>query len=162
MSMASDFDRSRAAWFRSAEPGLWLLPPRGPARLLTLIGRAFSRRCPYCGGRGIFRTWWSLKETCPTCGIRFEREEGYFVGTYAVNIVATEFLALGIVAALLIWGDFTTLVLQIIGVTLAVAFPIIGYPIAALIWIGIDLMADPPERAARDKVARPTTGSRTT
>jgi uncharacterized protein (DUF983 family) len=140
------FDRSRTAWFAAADPTLWSLPRRPGPRLATLIGRALTRRCPYCGARGIHRTWWSLRERCPRCGVPFEREEGYFVGTYAVNLVAAEFLGFGTVLALLLLTDLPTLALQAAAVVLGVGLPIIGYPFAASLWMVIDLMLDPPER----------------
>ena len=71
------------------------LPPRGGRRLLALVGRALRRRCPYCGGGGIFRGWFSLRERCPTCGVAFEREDGYFLGAYAVNLIVAEFVGIG-------------------------------------------------------------------
>ena len=54
------------------------------------IGRALRRRCPRCGGGGLFRRWFQMEETCPTCGLRFERTEGYWTGSMALNLVVTE------------------------------------------------------------------------
>lgn len=159
--MAKSFDRSQSRWFKLAQPEKWRLPTEFWPRIGTLLGRSFTRRCLYCGKSHIFKNWWTYKDTCPNCGIPFEREEGYFVGTYAVNIVVSEFLAFGIILAMLIWGDFSVLQLQIYGVILAIAFPIIGYPIASQIWIGIDLMADPPEKTRWLEAGRPDLAART-
>src|SRR5882757_5604621 len=46
---------------------------------------ALRRRCPRCSGRRVFSSWLKLRERCPTCGYRFEREEGFFTGVYLVN-----------------------------------------------------------------------------
>ena len=149
------FDRSRARWFRAAQPALWNLPPSGFPRLRTLVGRSLTRRCPYCGGGHIYRNVLSLKETCSTCGIPFEREEGYFVGTYAVNLVAALILGLVTVLAVLALTDLSVLQIQILGVAIAIALPILGYPLAAALWMALDLMFDPPERTPWEEVDRP-------
>ena len=149
------FDRSRARWFRAAQPALWHLPPAGWRRLRTLLGRSITRRCPYCGGGHIYKNLMALKETCPTCGIPFEREEGYFVGTYAVNLVAALILGLVTVLAVLALTDLSVFQIQILGVAIAIALPILGYPLAAALWMALDLVFDPPERTPWEEVDRP-------
>jgi uncharacterized protein (DUF983 family) len=49
------------------------------------------RRCPECGRGAIFRAPFSMNETCPNCGIDFDRgQPGYFTGamyiSYALGI----------------------------------------------------------------------------
>lgn len=41
----------------------------------TMFGRAFLLRCPRCSGRGILRSWFKMKERCPTCALAFDRVE---------------------------------------------------------------------------------------
>ena len=53
--------------------------------LTTALSRGLRKRCPRCGGKRIFRSWGQLKDTCPTCGYAFVREEGYWVGAVIVN-----------------------------------------------------------------------------
>ncbi len=31
-----------------------------------------------------------MHERCPTCGMRFAREEGFFTGAYLINFAITE------------------------------------------------------------------------
>jgi uncharacterized protein (DUF983 family) len=125
--------------------------PRLPAgtwpRLRVLLGRAFSRRCPYCGGGGIFAGWWSLRERCPTCGVSFEREEGYFLGAYALNLIAAEIIGLG-TALFLIFGtplSGADLIWQeLVAVAFAVGLPLLFFPFSRTVWIALDLLVDPP------------------
>lgn len=149
------YDRSRARWFGAAQPTLWDLPPTGFRRLRTLVGRSITRRCPYCGGGHIYKNLMALKETCPTCGIPFEREEGYFVGTYAVNLVAALILGMITVVSILALTDLSVLQIQIIGVAVAIALPVLGYPLSAALWMALDLVLDPPERTPWEEVDRP-------
>lgn len=149
------FDRSQNRWFKQADPTRWNLPTAGFRRLRTLLGRAITRRCVYCGGHHIYKSPMNLKDTCPTCGVPFEREEGYFAGAYTVNLFAALFLGFGIVIGALALTDLSVLQLQIFGVFVATALPIFGYPFATALWIALDLTLDPPEKTAWGEVGRP-------
>ena len=59
--------------------------------------------CPRCRvgrifGTSIFRIFPRMHKRCPECGLKFEREPGYFLGamyfSYAIGIVAISLLAL--------------------------------------------------------------------
>ena len=123
------------------------LPPSGAARRRALLGRALARRCPYCGGSGIFKGWFGLRDRCPTCGVSFDREEGYFLGAYAVNLIVAETIALVIALALLFGTELRRADLlwqEAIAVGLAVAMPLLFFPFSRTLWIALDLMLDPP------------------
>ena len=67
---------------------------RGRPRALTLLWRGVCLRCPRCGARSLFRTWFAMHERCAVCGLRFEREQGYFLGAIYINYGVTVVLAL--------------------------------------------------------------------
>jgi uncharacterized protein (DUF983 family) len=113
----------------------------GPGLLLR---RALTLHCPYCGSGKIFKSWLTIKERCPRCHTLFEREHGYFVGGYAVNLVAAEFIAFGIVLLLLIFADLLTLQVQIVGVALALGMPILFFPASRTLWIALDIYLHRP------------------
>lgn len=92
----------------------------------------------------MFSSWLTLKERCPRCHTLFEREDGYFVGGYAINLIVAEFLAFGIVLCLILFADRSTLQLQIIGALLALGLPILFFPFSRTVWIGLDLFLHPP------------------
>jgi uncharacterized protein (DUF983 family) len=121
---------------------------------VVTLRRALSRRCPYCGGAGIFAGYFALRETCPTCGVRFEREEGYFLGGYALNLVVSELLGLGL-ALFLIFGtalrDADLLWQEAIAVVLAVAFPILLFPYSRTVWMAMDLSFHPPAEVVEQR-----------
>lgn len=119
------------------------LPVGGWPRLQTLLGRALTRRCPLCGQRGIFTNWWSLRDDCPRCGHRFEREEGYFLGAYAVNLIVAELLTVVVLVALFVLTDASWILIEAIVIPLAVGLPILFFPYSRTLWMAIDLMADP-------------------
>lgn len=125
-----------------ALPDGTVIDPRPNPR--TLVGRALTLRCPYCGGSRIFASWLTLKERCPRCRSLFEREDGYFVGGYAINLIVAEFLAFGIVLVLILFADLSVLQLQITGALLALGLPILFFPFSRTVWIALDLFLHPP------------------
>ena len=127
------------------KPHLIDLPATPVGRFLTGAGRAMLRHCPYCGNGNIFDGWFTIKKQCPTCGVTYAYETGYFLGSYAINIVVTELIAVGLVVALIVWSDLSVLQMQIAGVALAVGLPIFFYPFALLLWIALDITFHPPD-----------------
>ncbi len=124
------------------DPSLRDLPPSGWPRLKTLLVRAVTRRCPQCGAPGIFRNYLSLKDQCPRCGYTFEREEGYFLGAYAVNLLAAEFITIALLVYFLINTDYSWVTLELIFIPMAVLLPIVFFPYSRMLWMTIDLMVD--------------------
>jgi uncharacterized protein (DUF983 family) len=117
------------------------------SRLARHLGRALLRRCPNCGGRGLFRRWILMRPTCPRCHLKLDRGEAdYFIGSYTVNFVTAELLicagALGVI--LLTWPEvpWTGLKWGLMAAILPV--PILFYPFAKTIWLAIDLTFRPP------------------
>lgn len=120
------------------------LPDAGGQRLLVTMGRAFRRKCPYCGTGGLFDGWFTLKKRCPGCNTLFEHEDGYFLGSYVVNLGVTELLTVAIVIWLIAGTSLSVLEMQVVGVVLAVLMPLLFYPLALLIWVALDITLHPP------------------
>ncbi|MGH2559749.1 MAG: DUF983 domain-containing protein [Thermomicrobiales bacterium] len=127
------------------------LPSSGWPRPRTLLGRALKRRCPYCGAPGIYSNWFSVREACPRRGTIFSREDGYFLGAYAINLIVAEFVGLGVVLVFLFRGDLSLIWQMIIAATAAVVLPIIFFPYSRTLWMALDLFLDrkPTERRLR-------------
>ncbi|HWJ60351.1 MAG TPA: DUF983 domain-containing protein, partial [Acidimicrobiales bacterium] len=68
--------------------------PATPAKpeWARILRRGFAKRCPRCGSGHLFVGWFRMKEHCPRCGMRFEREEGAFTGVYLLNFGVALFL----------------------------------------------------------------------
>jgi uncharacterized protein (DUF983 family) len=57
---------------------------------MTAVSAALRQLCPRCRKGRIFRgslirTWLSTNERCPVCDLKFEREQGYFIGSMYVS-----------------------------------------------------------------------------
>ena len=127
------------------------IPDEIGQRARATLFRAIRRRCPYCGGKHVLQSPFAIKKRCPTCGVLFAYEDGYFLGSYAINLVTTEFLAVGIVIWMLVNSDLSVLQMQTIAVVFAVGLPLLFYSYALLLWMALDITINPP----RDFSQRP-------
>lgn len=121
-------------------------PPPDWARMLR---RGLIKRCPRCGGGRLFRTWWSIRDRCPTCGLRFAREEGYFTGVYLVNFAFVLTVLFLYSMGFAIWigsNPGASLVpVLVVGVVIAIVLPVGFYPFARTLWAALDLAMTPME-----------------
>lgn len=110
------------------------------------LTRGLARRCPRCGERDVWASYYELRERCPGCGYLFVREEGYWVGAMTVLIVLTEVVfGLVFVAGLLLtWPDVPWTAFLIAGLVLNAVVPVVFYPWSKTVWIGLDLFFTPP------------------
>ena len=46
----------------------------------SVLGGIWGQRCPRCRQGKVYRTPSAMNPHCPVCELRFEREEGYFLG----------------------------------------------------------------------------------
>jgi len=115
----------------------------------VMLRRGARRRCPRCGSRGLFRSWWSVKERCPRCGLLFAREPGYFTGVYLVNLGLVLVLLFVMVMGFAVWRgshpDGPILPILAAGAAVAVGVPVVFYPFARTIWSALDLAMTPLE-----------------
>lgn len=108
----------------------------------------FRQRCPRCRQGSIFRYsiyrgFPGMCERCSVCGLKFQREEGYFLGAMYISFG----LALVIIAliALLLWVItgwwITRVTIWALGLFLPLA-PAISL-FARVLWIYLDQTFDP-------------------
>jgi uncharacterized protein (DUF983 family) len=124
---------------------------RGLARALTLLWRGICLRCPRCGARSLFRTWFAMHERCAVCGLRFEREQGYFLGAIYINYGVTVVLALLGSFALEYWTQPSLTQELVLWIGFGTAFPVLFFPYSRGLWLGVDYLFDPGEAAASEQ-----------
>lgn len=107
-----------------------------------LLWRGLRLRCPRCGGGKLYRRGYTMNETCSSCGWVFEREEGYWTGAMAINLVVTELLIFAAIFPLLIFQAPLALTLPL-GLGLAVATPFLFYRHSKSLWMTMDFFMHP-------------------
>jgi len=114
-------------------------------RFLILLSRALRLRCSLCGRGKLFRGWLRMNKQCPHCGVTFEREPGFFLGSIYINYGLTA-LIVAITYPLLMFNGIVQKTPLLIGaVAFTVLFPIFVFPWARSIWLGFDQWHDPRE-----------------
>ena len=133
----------------------------GQARPARMIARGIARRCPRCGSGNLFASWFKLRERCPGCGMRFEREEGFWLGGYVINFATGEagiMVLLAVLIGMLANGQHINAALFVgLGALIAVLGPVLTFPSSRTTWSAIDLimrpLADDERIAAQAAVA---------
>jgi Protein of unknown function (DUF983) len=116
-----------------------------PSRFSTLLGRALRLRCPLCGRGKLYRNWFVMHPACSHCGVKFEREPGFFLGSIYINYGLTV-LIVSIAYPVLLFGyglPETPLLIGSLAFTLF--FPMLLFPWARSLWLGFDQWHDPRE-----------------
>ena len=109
-------------------------------RRLTAV---VAGRCPRCLDGRIWRGLFSMNEVCPVCGLRFEREPGYWTGA----MVASYALGVPILVVLifLVWlvtrWDVTFVLAVADGRFILVAPLVWRY--SRIVWLHLDWLVDP-------------------
>jgi len=98
-----------------------------------------------------------MAERCPGCGWRFEREEGFFLGAYVINLAIAQGLVilLAVVPLIVVKAgnpDAAIWPFAAGGLVGAVVAPMVFYPWSKTIWTAFDLMLRPA--AAREPTDR--------
>jgi uncharacterized protein (DUF983 family) len=118
-------------------------------RAWQVLGRALRLRCPRCGAGALFDGPFRMRPRCPACGLRYEREPGYFVGAIYLNYGVTALLMLGGYFLLDAWLEPGTRVQLAVWVTFAIAFPLWFFRYSKGLWLGLDYLVDPVDRPDR-------------
>jgi hypothetical protein len=93
-----------------------------------------------------------MVDDCPSCGLHFEREQGYFAGALAINIIAVGGLFAIVFVALLVATvpEVPVVPLLVVLIPIAAFGPIVFYPFSKTIWVAVDRAflqrLDPNER----------------
>jgi uncharacterized protein (DUF983 family) len=130
-------------------PGVAPLESAGAGRVL---GRALRLCCPRCGSARLYSGYFRMHERCSGCGLRYEREQGYFVGAIYVNYIVTVAVAAGTVL-LLDWLVGLSLAQQLVlGIALAALVPLLFFRYSRSLWLSVDyLVTRADERSERNR-----------
>jgi uncharacterized protein (DUF983 family) len=115
----------------------------------TMVWRGLRRRCARCGAKGIFRSYFELRDRCPGCGYRFERDEAAFTGVWLLNYSFTIVPLLALVAYMVLLlangREANVWVFLAAAAVIVIVLPILLYPVAKSLWASIDLAMRPLE-----------------
>lgn len=116
-----------------------------------LLWRGLLLRCPRCGVGKLYRRGYQMYDSCGSCGWVFEREEGYWTGAIAVNLVVTELLIFFAIFPLLIF-QAPLVVSIVVGLGLAVLTPFLFYWHSKSLWMAMDFMLHPTDLVSAGRI----------
>ena len=104
---------------------------------LQIVARGLTNRCPNCGGRTLFKagTLFQVNPACPSCGLKIERGEGFYLGSLSLNYGVTLVCFMVPVMLLAVYqviGSTTAIVLAGVG---ALLFPALFYRSSRSWWL---------------------------
>lgn len=112
-----------------------------------LLRRGALRRCAVCGGGGLFRRWVQMVPECPRCGLRFNRVEGHWLGSWFLNVclVQTVVVLILVLGVGFTYPDPPMLAISIGAGVAAVVVPLLFFPWSRTLWVAIDVAMRPLE-----------------
>jgi len=121
-----------------------------------ILARGLTNRCPNCGGRTLFQAgrFFEVNKECPRCGLKIERDEGFFLGSMSLNYGVT---LLGFLTPVMLLaydhviGTTPAIVLAGIG---ALGFPLLFYRSSRSWWLMNYYFFLPQHLPANRKAAR--------
>lgn len=121
-----------------------------------MLVRGARKRCPRCGERRIWNGWFEIRAVCPSCSLRFEKEEGGFLGAMVLNYVVAFgvwLVALGIALALTV-PEVPVPQLLVMSVAALVGTPLWFYPRSKTIWAAVEFLVHRSEPGYATPVRR--------
>jgi uncharacterized protein (DUF983 family) len=90
----------------------------------------------------IFASLWRMHEHCPVCGVKYERETGYFMNSIFIGYVMAFLVIVPVLLILYFRGASAFWFTVYVSITLAILSPII-FRYARVIWMHMDELMDP-------------------
>jgi uncharacterized protein (DUF983 family) len=124
-------------------------------RVGRVLGRGLRLRCPRCGRSSLYAGYFTMHERCAACGLRYEREQGYFVGAIYINYAVTIAVAAGVVL-LLDWIVGLTLAQELaIGVALGALVPLAFFRYSRSLWLSMGYLVTSADERHEYRRRRP-------
>lgn len=118
-------------------------------QFLRVVRAIVGQRCPRCLTGRMFRGSVTMNDPCPDCGLVFQREEGYFLGSMYVSYgLSVVLIGAAYLAVTHIWPTLTAIpVLAIITVMYAPFIPAV-FRYSRVIWIYFERAICPSDISA--------------
>lgn len=120
-----------------------------------MLDRGLRLRCPRCGVGRLFGKPFRMNRECANCVLKFEREQGYFVGAIYINYAATIAIAL---PGFFLLDAFTGITIDeqlTLWVPFALIFPLLFFHHSRSLWLVLDHYFNPGKQLFTVPPAKP-------
>jgi uncharacterized protein (DUF983 family) len=128
--------------------------PLDDQRMRRIVARGLMLRCPRCGRAPLYAGFFRMHPRCTECGLRYEREQGYFVGAIYINYAFTVLIAVGTVLLLDATVGLSLTRQLVLGVALCALVPLVFFRYSRSLWLCMDYLvtlADERREHARQR-----------
>ena len=102
------------------------------------------QRCPRCRTGQIFRGTFAMNDPCPSCGLLFQREEGFFLGAMYLSYPMSFAILLPLfLAAIALFPNGSMRVLPLLAMIAYLPFVPAVFRYSRVLWIYLDRVIDP-------------------
>lgn len=115
------------------------------SRILSSIGNGLRLRCPRCSIGKLYDKPFHMRARCARCDLKFEREQGYFVGAIYINYAATVGVAVPGFFLLDAFAGWTIDQQLSLWVPFALIFPILFFHHSRSLWLAFDHFFNPQQ-----------------
>lgn len=112
-------------------------------RFFKYLWRAWRLQCPRCGTRSLYRRGLAMHEHCRYCNLKFEREQGYFLGAMYLNYGFTVMLVLIGYFILNGLAAISLSVHLVLWTGLSLLLPLLLYRHSRALWLCMDYWINP-------------------
>lgn len=112
-------------------------------RLLPLLLNGLRLKCPRCGVGSLYERPFRMRPTCPQCSLKFEREQGYFVGAIYINYAATVLIAVPGFFLLDVFAGITINQQLTLWIPFTIIFPLVFFHHSRSLWLVLDHWLNP-------------------
>ena len=115
-------------------------------RLLAML----AQRCPRCLRGPVFAGLTTMHEHCPVCGLQFERERGYFIGSmYLSYTISMILILLPMLVIYILCPELDLGWIVLIASALYLPFVPVAWRYSRILWMYLDRWAWPENLNAR-------------
>ncbi len=121
----------------------------------TLL-RGVRKHCPRCVAGGMFSSWFTMRTACLRCGLRFDKEEGGYLGAMVLNFTVAMVLWIGVlvVGLAVTVPDVPVFPLLAASFAVLIGVPLATYPNSKAAWAAVEFLVAKTDPDYRPPVAR--------
>jgi uncharacterized protein (DUF983 family) len=112
-------------------------------RIMPTLLNGLRLKCPRCRAGSLYEKPFRMRFACAHCGLKFEREQGYFVGAMYINYAATVLIAVSGFFILDIFADITINQQLALWIPFTVIFPPLFFHHSRSLWLVLGYWFNP-------------------
>ena len=116
-------------------------------RFWLCVWRGLILRCPRCGKGKLFKGIFSMYDACPVCHLDYQREEGFYTGAMALNLIVSELIVTAYILPVSVIAGINPHVpfipILIFSSPLPIVLPLLFFRPARGLWLSMNYFSNP-------------------